>query len=124
MQDVLYPSSSVLVAGDENADGSVFAVLVEHQTNRIVVSVHGELDVASAPVLQRQLLALLKLPIACVALDLRELDFMDSTGLSVLVRVHRAAQESEVDFELVEASEPIEWMLSLTGLAPLAAPTR
>ena len=124
MQDVLYPSSSVLVAGDDGVGGSVFAVLVEHQSNRIVVSVHGELDVASAPVLQRQLLALLKLPIACVALDLRELAFMDSVGLGVLVRVHRAAQESAVDFELVEPSEQIEWMLSLTGLAPLAAPPR
>jgi anti-sigma B factor antagonist len=124
MQDVLYPSSSVLVTGDENADGSVFAVLVEHQANRIVVSVRGELDVASAPVLQRQLLALLKLPIACVALDLSQLDFMDSVGLSVLVRVDAAAQRSDVDFELVDPSEQIEWMLSLTGLAPLAAPAR
>src|SRR4051812_8294846 len=108
MQDVMYPSSSVLVAADDTVDGSVFAVLVEHQTNRVVISVHGELDLAAAPVLQRQLLALIDLPLTCIALDLRELSFMDGTGLSVLVQARHAADEHGVDFELVDPSPEIE----------------
>jgi anti-sigma B factor antagonist len=124
MPDTVYPSSSVLVADEEHDDGNVFAVLVEHQTNRVVVSVHGELDLASAPVLQRQLLALVNLPVPSIALDLSELSFMDSTGLSVLVRARHVADDHGVAFELVNPSPEIDWMLSLTGLAPLAAPTR
>jgi anti-anti-sigma factor len=121
MQDVTYPSSSGLLAGDEPGGSEVAAL---RQAHRSVVSVHDELDVAAAAVLQRQLLALLQLSLACLARDLREVSFMDSAGLSILVRVGDRARDDGVKFDLVDPSPEVEWMLYLTGLTPLSTPAR
>ena len=100
----------------------VFACLVEHQTERVVVSVHGELDVASAPVLERRLLELFNLPLSRVIVDASQLTFIDSAGLRVLVRAHAAAEERSVDFEIEGASCRMQGMLSRAGVAALPAP--
>jgi anti-sigma B factor antagonist len=69
-----------------------FSVSVDHQDGRVVVAVRGELDLATAPQLEDALLP--RLHDGGVALlDLRGLDFMDSTGVRVIVAAHLAAQE-------------------------------
>jgi anti-sigma B factor antagonist len=99
-----------------------FACLVEQHADEVVVSVHGELDLASASTLRHRLLDLFGLPVTSVTLDLSGLSFMDSTGLSVLVGAERLAAERGIALEVEGASTQVAWMLSLTGLAPLAAP--
>jgi anti-anti-sigma factor len=69
-----------------------FSVTVEQAGDRTVVAARGELDLATAPQLETALLP----PLgdgASVALDLRGLDFMDSTGVRVIVAAHLAAGE-------------------------------
>jgi anti-anti-sigma factor len=69
-----------------------FAVAVEQADDRIVIAVRGELDLATAPALEEALLP----PLgdgASATLDLRGLQFMDSTGVRVIVAAHLAAEE-------------------------------
>jgi anti-anti-sigma factor len=54
---------------------------------------------------------------AQVIVDLRNLDFMDSTGLSTLVKAHHRAEEQGVRFALVRGSHQVQRLLSLTGVA-------
>ncbi|MBB3677517.1 STAS domain-containing protein [Modestobacter versicolor] len=57
------------------------------------VVVSGEVDTRSAPVLGDRLRELLQDPAATtVELDLRQVTFLDSAGLTALVGVHRAAE--------------------------------
>jgi anti-anti-sigma factor len=42
---------------------------------------------------------------------------MDSTGLSVLVRAHQRAVENSQRFGLVNGSQQVQRLLSLTGVA-------
>jgi anti-sigma B factor antagonist len=51
----------------------------------VVVSIQGEIDLASAPELERELLSLFALSIHQVVLDFAGMTFMDSTGLAVLL---------------------------------------
>ena len=44
--------------------------------------------------------------------DLRELEFMDSTGLSILVRAHQRADENSQRFALVKGPQQVERLLS------------
>lgn len=74
----------------------------------------GELDVASSPVLERELANLHEVPM--VVVDLRGLVFIDSTGLGVLVRAHQLAQEQGRRFGLVRGNGQVNRLLSLTGL--------
>lgn len=75
----------------------------------------GELDLASSALLEEQLETVARSE--SVIVDLRKLEFIDSTGLSVLVKAHQEAQESGRKFGLVRGSAQVQRLLGLTGLA-------
>jgi len=80
-----------------------------------VLELFGELDVASSPVLEEELARASEAQL--VVIDLRALEFIDSTGLGVLVRAHQQAQEQGRGFALVRGLGQVERLLVLTGLA-------
>jgi len=53
----------------------------------LVVKISGELDIVSASYLDDQIAAFLGRPADRVDLDLSELEFMDSSGIAVLLRI-------------------------------------
>jgi anti-anti-sigma factor len=59
---------------------------------RVVLALHGELDVASVSPVRVALDELLAAGWRSVVLDLRELTFIDSTGVSLLLEAERAAR--------------------------------
>ncbi len=91
-----------------------FRVDVRAEALGTVVTVAGELDVASSQALERELAALNE--VVLVVVDLRPLTFIDSTGLGVLVRAHQLAQQQGRRFGLVRGNGQVDRLLSLTGL--------
>ena len=57
----------------------------EHDQHAAVLSVHGEIDLGTAPVLREALSWVLERRTGPVVVDLSEVSFMDSTGVHVLV---------------------------------------
>lgn len=82
-----------------------------------MISVSGELDLASSPALEEELDRVAASGTGLVIVDLRELEFMDSTGLSVLVKAHQRAEEQGKRFGLVNGSQQVQRLLTLTGVA-------
>ena len=76
----------------------------------------GELDMATVARLDRQLSELLAAGVRRVVLDLRGLTFMDSTGLSVLLRWAGAAARDGFDFGLVRTDGPVNRLFELAGV--------
>ncbi|WCB92169.1 Anti-sigma F factor antagonist [Baekduia alba] len=81
------------------------------------MTVRGELDLATAPELEETLMAPLRDGRHTV-LDLRGLDFMDSTGVRVIVAAHLAAQESGGRLAIVrtDPAGPVGRVLEISGL--------
>jgi anti-anti-sigma factor len=79
-----------------------------------VVTVSGELDVASSHLLEEELGKVSDA--ALVVVDLRGVTFIDSTGLGVLVRAHQRAQEQGKRIGFVRGNGQVERLLTLTGL--------
>ncbi|HET9720028.1 MAG TPA: STAS domain-containing protein [Solirubrobacteraceae bacterium] len=96
---------------------SHFRVEARSQGQAYVLAVSGELDLAAASSLEEELDRALASDSQVIVVDLKDLDFIDSTGLSVLVRAHQRAQESELQMGLVNPGTQVERLLSLTGLA-------
>lgn len=96
---------------------SHFRVEVANRGEAAVISVSGELDLASSPALEEELERVAASDASLVVVDLRELEFMDSTGLSVLVRAHQRAAQSSQRFGLINGSQQVQRLLSLTGVA-------
>ena len=92
-----------------------FRVEVRSEGPDSVLTLFGELDLASSPALEEELDRVAGS--ARVVIDLRELEFIDSTGLSVLVKAHQRAGEEGREFGLVKGAGQVERLLSLTGLA-------
>ena len=86
-------------------------------TTAAVVVVSGELDLASAPELEDVLERVSNDPAQLLIIDLREVDFMDSTGLSIIVRAHQRFAEDGRRLGLVRGPSQVQRLLDLTGVA-------
>jgi anti-sigma B factor antagonist len=96
---------------------SHFRVEVRSEGRASVVTISGELDLASSASLEEELARVAESDTEQVILDLRELEFMDSTGVSTLVKAHQRAEEAGQRFGLVRGPQQVQRLLSLTGVA-------
>jgi anti-sigma B factor antagonist len=94
-----------------------FHVDVRREGPAAVVVVSGELDLASGPELESELDRLSGPETRLVVIDLRQLDFMDSTGLSIIVRAHQRMAGEGCEMGLVKGSQQVQRLLDLTGVA-------
>lgn len=94
-----------------------FSVEVRDKDRVVVIGVSGELDLASSPALETELARGAASNAEFVVVDLRNLEFMDSTGLSVLVRAHQRATENGQRFGVVRGPQQVQRLLTLTGVA-------
>lgn len=96
-----------------------FSVVVHKQGGASVLAVTGELDLRTSPELEERLAGAFDSGAELVILDLRQIEFMDSTGLRVMLGAHQRAQESGRRFALVRGADQVERVLTLTGVRDL-----
>ena len=82
----------------------------------VVVEVHGEADVHTAPELRDRLISVLDSGHSSVVADLSWLSFIDSTGLGALVAARNHANASGASLRLVCTSERLLKIFRITGL--------
>jgi anti-anti-sigma factor len=92
-----------------------FSVRTEQRAGATVVVPHGELDLATAPALESALDKALGRA-ARVVLDLRELDFIDSSGLRTLLSARKRAGDAGSEFSLVAGDRALERTLEIAGV--------
>jgi anti-sigma B factor antagonist len=95
---------------------SHFRVDVRERGQMSVIGVSGELDLASSTALEEELARVIDSGSELIVLDLRELEFMDSTGVSTLVKAHQRAGDAGKRFGLVRGPQQVQRLLSLTGI--------
>jgi anti-sigma B factor antagonist len=84
-----------------------------------VISLCGELDLANAATAETALQPALETPDAKVVVDMRELEFIDSTGIALLVAMLARNDADEARIRFLPSSFPaVTRVLELTGLAP------
>jgi anti-sigma B factor antagonist len=94
-----------------------FSIATDRRDGRLVVTLQGELDVSGAPQLEEAVLPEVR-DGAHVVLDLRGLEFMDSSGVRVLVAAHATAQDGAGRFSVVPAAAggPVQRVIEISGL--------
>ena len=98
-------------------DPTGFSISISDRDGRAVVVIRGELDLATAPDLDAAIKSRLD-DGQDVVVDLRELEFMDSTGLRVLVAAHGRVEGTEQRFLIVRPlpGASIERILAVAGV--------
>jgi anti-sigma B factor antagonist len=81
-----------------------------------VVRIGGEVDVYSAPQLRERVIQLLADGIRHIIADLRDVAFLDSTGLGALVGSLKRLREQDGSLKLVTGAGRIPQLFRITGL--------
>jgi anti-sigma B factor antagonist len=100
------------------AEPPPFAIVQARDDERLTLSLSGELDLATAPQLEEAALPAIREG-GHVVVDLRALEFIDSSGVRVLVAGHAAAQLSGGRLTIVRAAEdsPVDRVIAISGIA-------
>jgi anti-anti-sigma factor len=90
-----------------------------HGRDEARVVVDGELDLATAPALRSSLVEHLDAGMTRITIDLSGCEFMDSTGLSLLVTTHHRLREAGGGLRLEGISKPVRAVLEMAGALDL-----
>ena len=86
---------------------------------QVVLSVRGEIDLASAEEVRADLQRALQETGRRLVVDLRDVSFLDSTGLALLLRLNRQAHESGRELVVVKGPPHVQRVFALTGASEL-----
>jgi anti-sigma B factor antagonist len=98
-----------------------FSVATTTLSGAPCVCARGELDVATVSVLAEPLEQLIRESAGVLVVDLCDVSFLDSTGISVLVRARALLGRGDRELLLVCPPGPLRRVLELTGVADLFA---
>lgn len=96
-----------------------FELVVTVLDEEAVVSVIGELDFHTAPRLREEIIKLLNQGILRLIVDLSQMEFVDSSGLGVLVAGLKRMRERDGSLTLRSPSANTAQVLAVSGLNKL-----
>ncbi len=81
-----------------------------------VLTLRGEIDVYTAPQLRQTIVDLVDGGVTKIVVDMRMVEFLDSTGLGVLVEGLRRIKSKDGDLSIVATQDKILKIFDITGL--------
>ena len=113
-RDVSAPSD-----GGEAPFDDVITLSTSHDDGRVTVTVVGEVDTFTAPVLRASLDTQLEQQPTELVIDLCGVQFLGSAGLAVLVETQKSARSQDVGLRLIANTRAVTRPLEVTGLIDL-----
>jgi anti-sigma B factor antagonist len=102
----------------ESGRGHVdLTIATREAAGRTVVSVGGEIDVYTAPRLREEITELVAAGTYDLVIDMSEVEFLDSTGLGVLVGGLKKVRAHDGSLQLVCSQDRLLKIFRITGLA-------
>jgi anti-sigma B factor antagonist len=91
-------------------------LIVRKEEDHAILEIGGEIDVYTAPKLREKLIELVSEGSYDLIVDLEKVDFLDSTGLGVLVGGLKRVRNHDGSLKLVCTQEKILKIFRITGL--------
>jgi anti-sigma B factor antagonist len=96
---------------------AVFDLTTERADDRVTVALTGELDISTGPQLDEELRRVEgDAPRAVIVVDLRGLEFIDSSGLRVLIAADARAHQRGARLVIVRGPEIVRRVFEVTRL--------
>ncbi|MFL6516714.1 MAG: anti-sigma factor antagonist [Bacillus sp. (in: firmicutes)] len=94
-------------------------IKVDKQQNngKTFVFVAGEIDAYTAPKLREELLPLGEKPNQSLTVSLKDVSYIDSTGLGVFIGLFKLIMKNNGELKLVNLSDRLERLFQITGLS-------
>ena len=95
-------------------DGPLFEIAQRHEAGRLVVAPAGDLDISVVDRMRGVLAE--RAPGEALELDLRRLEFLDTSGLQLIVEAHRDASREGYPLTLVRGAPAVHRVFEIAGL--------
>ena len=95
---------------------SSLQIASERRGDRLVIALSGELDLVNAARWEEQLVGIEADPPGTLVLDLREITFIDSTGLRAVIGASQRAREAGRRLVVVRGAAAVDRLFSVTQL--------
>ncbi|HEY5192506.1 MAG TPA: STAS domain-containing protein [Solirubrobacteraceae bacterium] len=89
---------------------------VRSEPDRIVLALHGELDLLGAPLLQQEIESAEIEASGIVVLDLEDLQFIDSAGLRIILAAHERSRQNGQEFALTRGTDQVQRLFAIAGI--------
>lgn len=96
--------------------GKQFTIQAEETDGALVVRLTGEIDIAAAPAVRETLLRSLNTGNAPLVVDLAQVGFIDSTGLSALLAGYQRARQLEREYGVAELQPRVARLFEITSI--------
>jgi anti-anti-sigma factor len=94
----------------------ICSVSTERHLAAVTIRLYGEFDISSEKGFRDELETMLDGEISTLVIDLRELTFMDSTGLRAIIALHQTALREGYDHAVLCGDGSVRRVLEETGL--------
>jgi anti-sigma B factor antagonist len=90
----------------------------KHQNDKeILIHVAGEIDAYTAPKLREELLSLAEEGNKTMVVNLKDVTYLDSTGLGVFVGLFKELSKNNGELKLIQLSNRLYRLFEITGLS-------
>jgi anti-anti-sigma factor len=93
-----------------------FSVDIVPDQEQVRVSPAGEVDIATADQLRQPIAELLEAGYRRVVVDLRQVTFLDSTGVHTLIQCHERARDRGASMSIILGGPATRRVLDITGI--------
>jgi anti-anti-sigma factor len=100
----------------DHSDSEFSVVGLTYSGPEAVITLAGELDLASAPVLHELLLEAASAGAETIKIDVQRLTYVDSAGLGVLVSAHKRLQSNGGSLVISGPTPRVARVLAISGL--------
>lgn len=98
------------------AEFEPFRCEVAPDRESVIVRPVGELDLATAPVVDAQLSELVAVGFGSLVLDLRKLRFLDSAGLQLLLSWEAKSRSAGIDMRILPGPPAVQRVFDVAGV--------
>lgn len=94
-----------------------FQVVMEETQEQFVLYVSGELDLSVVPQMRAALVPVMNRTDKALILNLKQLKYIDSTGIGIIVSLLKLRDELKAPFFVREIPSAIQRLFDLTGIS-------
>lgn len=87
--------------------------------NKYFLKVSGEIDAYTAPKLKEKLLPLTEQTGITIVMDLEQTEYMDSTGLGIIIAGYKSAYKNESYIQIQGMTPRVRRLFEITGVSDL-----
>lgn len=91
-------------------------IVYEINENTLEVKPVGEVDIYTSPELKNKIYELIEEKNINILINGEELDYIDSTGLGVLMGIYKKLQEKSLNIKIINLKPNIYKLFDITGL--------